>query len=72
MIDRYPSRSAYLKTEPSPAVCSHHLTVDVKLREEPGYTLQPWIRITANKETETITLAAGIKARRSASEDDGA
>jgi hypothetical protein len=53
-----------------------HLVIDVvvpRLRTPTGVVLMPWISITADKTTDRLTMAAGIRARRigEPAEDDG-
>ena len=73
MRDDQPSKSAYLITAPSATERRYDLSVTVPhLKPARQVLLQPWLRITANVETEEITCAAGIKARKpdAPAEDD--
>lgn len=40
------------------------------LRAERGYTLKPWLKITANCATQEVTMSAGFRAERRAVDSD--
>lgn len=58
---------AMLITAPSEHERTYELAVRLtkdELIAVRGYALQPWIRITANLETERVELGAGVTAKR--------
>ena len=57
--------SKYVITAPSEAEIRYDLDVVVLgLRVAETYRLVPWLRITANKETDEVTCSAGIRGER--------
>lgn len=72
MSDTEPALSPVEITSPSPTEKRYDMRVLVPhLKANARYTTHPWLRITANSQTEAIMLAAGISVRRR-EEDDGA
>lgn len=73
MSDTAPSSSELHVAEPSDNEKRFDMRVLIPhMRAYPHYTMQPWVRITANSVTEEITMAAGIKIHRKDDEEDGA
>ena len=71
MRDDTPSRSALLITAPDDDTRRYDLCVTVPhLRTFARVQAVPWIRVTANCQTDEVTLAAGIKILRADREDD--
>ena len=63
-----PAKSPYLITAPTEHERCYALVVALPhLRPQKSYALKPWLRITANCQTDEITVAAGITCKR---EDD--
>lgn len=61
------AHGAMLITAPTDAERRYQMAVRVTRAElipMPGYTLHPWISITANVDTGDVTLGAGVTAKK--------
>ena len=67
------AKSPYLVTAPSADERCYELSVQlIGLKTNSRYRAHPWLRITANCQTDAITVAAGIRVERIEEEGDGA